>query len=355
LKGKEPGKVIIFFERITCFSRFFAFQGFLVIRNIILDWSGTVVDDLGAVVQATNDVFREFGRAEISREAFRAEFALPLSRFYERFLPGVPLERIEEVYHRQFQVRRGEVGLLPGVSEFLEFCRRSNRSIYGISTMYGHHFNEQAQRLNVQDYFVRVYVEVIDKETEIKRALAENHLVAQETALVGDMAHDIEAAKKCGVLPVGILTGFDTVNKLAAAGAALVIRSFAELQQLLGTPRHEGDEVYEILDQKVSGHIGVSEEERAKPQTLAITVRFRTFARFQDLNDDLSKTVDYAAVASEISRFVSESKYLLIESLVSEIADHLVRRFPLAHLEVELKKFVLPETNHVSVRAIRRA
>ncbi|MBV8486290.1 MAG: dihydroneopterin aldolase [Verrucomicrobia bacterium] len=326
-----------------------------MIRNIILDWSGTVVDDLGAVVQATNDVFREFGRAEISREAFRAEFALPLSRFYERFLPGVPMERIEDVYHRQFQVRRGEVGLLPGVSEFLEFCRRSNRAVYGLSTMYGHHFNEQARRLNVQDYFLRVYVEVIDKATEIKRVLAENHLVPQETAFVGDMAHDIEAAKKSGVLSVGILTGFDTVDKLAPAGAALVIRGFGELEQLLGTPRHEQDEVYGISDQKVSAHIGVSEEERAKEQTLAITLRFQTFGRFQDLNDDLSKAVDYAAVASEMSRFVSESKYSLIETLVSRLADHLVRKFPLAYLEVELKKFVLPDTNHVSVRAVRRA
>jgi phosphoglycolate phosphatase len=326
-----------------------------VIRNIILDWSGTVVDDLGAVVQATNDVFREFGRAEISKEAFRSEFALPLSRFYERFLPGVPMERIEEVYHRQFQVRRGEVGVLPGVSEFLEFCRGSNRALYGISTMYGHHFNEQARRLEVQDYFLRVYVEVIDKETEIRRVLTENHLVPQETAFIGDMAHDIEAAKKCGVLPIGILTGFDTVEKLAPAGAALVIRGFGELQQLLGTPRHEQDELYEISDQKVSCHIGVSDEERAEPQTLAITIRFGTFARFQDLADDLTKTVDYSGVASELSRFVSESKYSLIETLVSQLADHLVRKYPLAYLEVELKKFVLPDTNHVSVRTVRRA
>jgi phosphoglycolate phosphatase len=326
-----------------------------VIRNIILDWSGTVVDDLGAVVQATNDVFREFGRAEISREAFRSEFALPLSRFYERFLPGVRMERIEEVYHRQFQVRRGEVGLLPGVREFLEFCRGSNRALYGISTMYGHHFNEQARRLDVQDYFLRVYVEVIDKATEIKRVLDENRLALPETVFVGDMAHDIEAAKQCGVLPIGIMTGFDTADKLASAGAALVVRGFGDLQRLLGAPRHEQDEVYEISDQKVSGRIGVSEEERSKPQPLAITVRFHTFGRFQDLNDDLSKTVDYAAVTSEISRFVSESKYSLIETLVSMLADHLIRKYPLAYLEVELKKFVLPDTNHVSVRAVRRA
>jgi dihydroneopterin aldolase len=105
----------------------------------------------------------------------------------------------------------------------------------------------------------------------------------------------------------------------------------------------------------VSGHIGVSEEERAKAQTLALTLRFRTFGRFQDLNDDLSKTIDYSAVAAELSRFVSESKYYLIETLVSQLADHMMRKFPLAYLEIELKKFVLPDTNHVSVRAARRA
>jgi dihydroneopterin aldolase len=56
-----------------------------------------------------------------------------------------------------------------------------------------------------------------------------------------------------------------------------------------------------------------------------------------------------------MSRFVSESKYSLIETLVSQLADHLIRKYPLAYLEVELKKFVLPDTNHVSVRAVRRA
>jgi FolB domain-containing protein len=113
--------------------------------------------------------------------------------------------------------------------------------------------------------------------------------------------------------------------------------------------------VYEISDRKVSGHVGVSEEERATAQTLAITLRFRTFGRFQDLNDELSQTVDYAAVAGEMSRFVGESKYCLIETLVSELADHMLKKFPLAYLEVELKKFVLPDTNYVSVRTVRRA
>jgi phosphoglycolate phosphatase len=124
-------------------------KGFPMIKDIILDWSGTVVDDLDAVLNTTNDVFREFGRAELSRGIFRAEFVLPLTRFYERFLPEVPLEKIDAVYHRRFQVHREQVNLLPWVREFLEFCRQSGRELYVLSTMHADHFQVQMKNLGL--------------------------------------------------------------------------------------------------------------------------------------------------------------------------------------------------------------
>ena len=50
-----------------------------MIRNIIFDWSGTLVDDLPAVWEATNHVFAQSGIAPLSLEQFRAEFALPFT------------------------------------------------------------------------------------------------------------------------------------------------------------------------------------------------------------------------------------------------------------------------------------
>jgi len=122
----------------------------------------------------------------------------------------------------------------------------------------------------------------------------------------------------------------------------------------MAVPRQDEDEIFEIFDQKVSAHIGVTDEERASPQTLSVTVRFRITRRFADLEDDLSRTADYSAIAAEVSAFVGASKYRLIETLVSELADHLVSKFPLTYLEVEVKKFILPETGFVSVRTVRR-
>jgi phosphoglycolate phosphatase len=325
-----------------------------MIKNIILDWSGTVVDDLDAVLNATNDVFREFGRAELSRAIFRAEFVLPLTRFCGRFLPEVSLERIDAAYHRRFQMHLEHVNLLSGAREFLEFCRQSGRELYVLSAMHADHFQVQMKNLGLQDYIRRSYVEVIDKEQEIKRVLDENHLSPAETAFIGNMVHDIVAAKKGSVLPIAVLTGFDTLEKLVGAGPSVIVNGLRDLQNLLGVPRQDGDEVFEILDQKATAQIGVSDEERASAQTVAITIHFRIFERFASLEDDFARTVDYSAVASEISGFVGAGKYRLIETLVTQLADHLMVKFPLSYLEVELKKFVLPETDHVSVRTVRR-
>ena len=66
-----------------------------MIRNIIFDWSGTLVDDLPAVWRATNFVFSQAGIAALTLEEFRAEFCLPFTRFYERYTPQVPQAQLE--------------------------------------------------------------------------------------------------------------------------------------------------------------------------------------------------------------------------------------------------------------------
>ncbi|MGZ4961641.1 MAG: HAD family hydrolase, partial [Limisphaerales bacterium] len=48
-----------------------------MIRNIIFDWSGTLVDDLPAVLKATNYVLEKCGVETMSRDTFRKEFCLP--------------------------------------------------------------------------------------------------------------------------------------------------------------------------------------------------------------------------------------------------------------------------------------
>ena len=46
-----------------------------MIRNVLFDWSGTLVNDLSAVWRATNYTLTQSGYPEMSLEGFRAEFS----------------------------------------------------------------------------------------------------------------------------------------------------------------------------------------------------------------------------------------------------------------------------------------
>jgi dihydroneopterin aldolase len=48
---------------------------------------------------------------------------------------------------------------------------------------------------------------------------------------------------------------------------------------------------------------------------------------------------------------VETSGVHLIETLVLDVGDTLMARFPMQRLEIELKKFILPNAHYVSVKS----
>lgn len=204
-----------------------------MIRNILLDWSGTLADDLGPVLAATNAIFREYGKAELTRDEFRHHFRLPFSGFYAELLPEASAEGLEELYEHHFAGLQDDVALLPGVLDFLDFCDRTGRRTFLLSTIQARHFDAQAGRLGVRDRFEHPYVGIMDKREKIREILEIHGLDPAETAFVGDMVHDIETAHHGGVLGIAVTTGFDPIEKLLPADPAVIVDGLATLQRLL--------------------------------------------------------------------------------------------------------------------------
>ena len=71
-------------------------------KNFIFDWSGTLVDDLGPVLDSTNKVFNHFKTLFYKREVFCSEFSLPFKNFYERFLPDISMPELELLITQSF-------------------------------------------------------------------------------------------------------------------------------------------------------------------------------------------------------------------------------------------------------------
>jgi phosphoglycolate phosphatase len=204
-----------------------------VIRNIIFDWSGTLVDDLPAVLKASNFVLTQAGKAEMSLEQFRSEFSLPFTKFYDRHTPHVPMSQLEEWFHAEFKRAQTSVAELPHAREFLEFCRLKKFRTFLLSTIHADHFKVQCEVTGFDVFLEKPYTDVWDKRKKIHEILRENDLRADETLFIGDMEHDIETAKHGGVHSCAVLTGYNTLEQLREAKPDLIVEHLSELRGLL--------------------------------------------------------------------------------------------------------------------------
>ena len=204
-----------------------------VIRNIIFDWSGTLVDDLPAVLDATNHVFTHCGLKTLTLAPFRAEFCLPFTKFYDRHLPNVPMEKLESWFHMRFKQVQDNVVALPHAQDFLEFCRRHKIRTFLLSTVHTDHWLVQAKSTDLGKYIDIPYSNVWDKREKIHEILRENNLEPSETLFIGDMQHDVETAKHGGIFSAAVLTGYNRLEQLRASEPDVIVEHLAELREIL--------------------------------------------------------------------------------------------------------------------------
>jgi 7,8-dihydroneopterin aldolase/epimerase/oxygenase len=105
----------------------------------------------------------------------------------------------------------------------------------------------------------------------------------------------------------------------------------------------------------VFARIGVPEEERANPQKLMVSISLWPYQQTSDLADHIERAVNYSAVAEETKNFVSDQSVSLIETLADRLASHLLNRFPIQRVKIELRKFALQDTKYVSATVTRTA
>ena len=204
-----------------------------MIRNVIFDWSGTLVDDLPAVWRASNHAFERAGVEPMSLETFRSEFRLPFRGFYEQYVPHVPLPQLEVWFHERFREVQDSVVALPFAGDFLRFCRERGLRTFLLSAVHPAHFEVQCRATGFDAFLDRSYLGVHDKQEQIHGVLRDNGLDPRETVFIGDMQHDIDTARHGGVQSVGVLTGYNSLMQLRASNPDLIVENLAELRRHL--------------------------------------------------------------------------------------------------------------------------
>jgi dihydroneopterin aldolase len=119
------------------------------------------------------------------------------------------------------------------------------------------------------------------------------------------------------------------------------------------TPTEDAGDAIRIEQLEVFACIGVPDEERSQSQRLTISITFWPKRHGPELGDDIGRTVNYAAVCAETKKFMQSRSDRLIETLADALANHLLDRFEIRRITIELRKFILPDVQFVSVTVTR--
>jgi dihydroneopterin aldolase len=107
--------------------------------------------------------------------------------------------------------------------------------------------------------------------------------------------------------------------------------------------------VLSLVDLEITCHLGVPPEERAQPQKILCTAVFPVpNLKKAAETDNLEHTVNYYDLSQLLKKTARQKERKLIETLASDLAQSAFNQFPFPWIQIELKKFILPDTRHIS-------
>jgi len=110
----------------------------------------------------------------------------------------------------------------------------------------------------------------------------------------------------------------------------------------------------EIKNLQTVARVGVTDAERMEMQKISICLRLMPDYTLSSLSDDINRAVDYQAVSQGVIKLAASGERSLIETLAEDIAVMLLDQFNLRAVVVEIRKFILPETDYVAVKLSRQ-
>ncbi len=314
-------------------------------RNLLFDWSGTLCDDLNLTLEATNYVMAQYNRPALSRKEFRNEFQLPYPKYYKWKIPEAQLEDLEKHYRFAFDNALNNVTVLPYAREFMNFCKGRGIRCFALTSMDPKAFDEQTDMLGFKPYFEEIHSGIRDKETHILKLMAQHGLKAEETAMIGDMQHDMNAAHCAGITGIGVLTGYNNAQQLAESAPHVTVPNLSALQSLLERkPAPKQDRIM-LKGLDFTCHIGVPEEERATAQRLTADISLVPEHPFSTMGEDIAKTIDYYQLSIRLEEIAKERPTHLLENLAHRMAECCVQEFGAMEARVEIQKYILPNAS----------
>ena len=199
-----------------------------MIKQILWDWNGTLLDDLQYGMDVRNRIFPAFNLPTIdSIEAYHAQFTFPIRLYYER--AGVTDEIFVPIAHAwmdEYVRGFGTVPLHADARETLDRFAAAGLVQTVLSASKLDLLTQQIAQFDIQHHFAAI-LGLGDIYAGSKQEIGRQYLLGcgiapEETLMIGDTLHDAEVAAAIGAKCILVARGHQSRETLLTAGVPVV-------------------------------------------------------------------------------------------------------------------------------------
>lgn len=205
-------------------------------RNIIWDWNGTLLNDLGVCVDSINLLLGRRNIPVLDVERYLDIFTFPVKDYYAKAgfdFSGESFETVAVEFMDHYLEHVRKSGLHTGAKSALNWFRDSGQNQIILSAMEHNELVKLVKELGISEYFSHIFG-IDDHLAHGKLSLASSAIKKtgykpEETCLIGDTLHDAEVASALGINCLLIADGHQSEIRLKTSGYP-VIRSLSEVE-----------------------------------------------------------------------------------------------------------------------------
>ena len=210
-----------------------------MVKTIIWDWNGTLLDDLDLSLESVNVLLKERNIPTLSIEKYKDIFGFPVVDYYVKAGFDFEKEAFEvpaKQYVKLYATGASELKLFPDVVDTLTFFKENNYRQIVLSAMKDDNLKLMIHNAEISHFFDGIFGikdNYAREKVSLGKQVVENlKLNPAECLMIGDTLHDAEVSEQCGFNCILFSGGHVSKQRLETKGKK-IINSLSELKQIV--------------------------------------------------------------------------------------------------------------------------